>query len=175
MTAPCAGKWELFDSTDLPDHVQARRLCATCPMIAACEQRLEDAQAQQTYHGCGPQGTWAGKLLSPHPIPAHFLEWLEELDDGGPLWRLAELVARGYQTTPYHIFGTTRRTEVTDARHVLWWVLRAVGMSYPQIGRAVGRDHSTVLRGCQKVDTNDALYLNASVIHTKTQQLEEAA
>lgn len=174
---PCADKWELFDSTDLVDHVAARRICRECPLLAACQQRLEEARRDQTYPGAtyGPQGTWAGELLSPHPIPNGAADWLDDFDETSPIWQLAELIARGFKTTPYHLLGTTRRTEVTDARHVMWWVLRARGMSLPEIGRAVGRDHTTILRGCQKVDARDDLYLNASVVHTKTRQLEEAA
>lgn len=173
--APCAGQWELFDSTDLVDHIAARRICRTCPLITGCQQRLEQARRDQTYPGCGPQGTWAGELLSPHPIPHGVADWLDDYDETSPIWQLAELVARGFKTTPYHLLGSTRRVEVTNARHVMWWVLRARGMSLPEIGKAVGRDHTTILRGCQKVDQNDALFLNASVIHVKTQQLQEAA
>ena len=61
---PCSGRWDLFDSTDLRDHLVARALCATCPLIAACHQRLQQARDLHTGGGPeGPEGTWAGRLV----------------------------------------------------------------------------------------------------------------
>ena len=40
-----------------------------------------------------------------------------------------------------------RRPEVTRRRHEAWRILRDAGHSYPRIGRAFGRDHSTVVHG----------------------------
>lgn len=63
---PCAGQWELFDSTDPSDHEEAKALCGQCPMIVECGQRLDAARNRahrgggQTY---GPVGTWAGRLM----------------------------------------------------------------------------------------------------------------
>ena len=63
---PCAGKWELFDSNHPREHHQARTLCASCPVVAACLAQLEMARAAShvpnTY---GPSGTWAGRLIGP--------------------------------------------------------------------------------------------------------------
>jgi hypothetical protein len=59
---PCAGKHALFDSTDERDHAEAARFCATCPLIAACRQRLDDMTATAGYYG-HPEGTWAGQLM----------------------------------------------------------------------------------------------------------------
>lgn len=68
MTAPppCAGQWELFDSTDELDHIKAKSLCAECPMLADCYQRLETARNRAHRGGgkiYGPSGTWAGRLI----------------------------------------------------------------------------------------------------------------
>lgn len=67
---PCAGLWELFDSTDELDHVKAKTLCGECPMRVECDQRLETARnrahrGQTRTNGSeyGPQGTWAGRLI----------------------------------------------------------------------------------------------------------------
>lgn len=67
MTALCAGKWELFDSTHLADHRRAAEFCAICPMRAKCRNLLAEARRTQTIAGAGngPQGTWAGKLINP--------------------------------------------------------------------------------------------------------------
>ena len=66
---PCVGKWELFDSIDPFDHLRAADLCATCPMLDACNRRLE--VARNNAHGntkdYGPVGTWAGRLVGVGP------------------------------------------------------------------------------------------------------------
>lgn len=61
---PCAGRWELFDSTDVLDHREARELCNACPMLADCHDRLL-AASKHVYGGpeYGPRGTWAGTLI----------------------------------------------------------------------------------------------------------------
>lgn len=76
---PCAGLFYLFDSTELRDHRRARELCGTCPMIAACRKRLEQA-ATDTYGGSkyGPRGTWAGLLLG-GPKTSHQRAQAEDL------------------------------------------------------------------------------------------------
>lgn len=60
-----------------------------------------------------------------------------------------------------HYFGLTRRLLVSTARHepiayqrqVIMYTLReyAEGLSFPTIGRMVGRDHSTVIHDCAKI------------------------
>lgn len=40
--------------------------------------------------------------------------------------------------------GKSRR--VVQARLIHWAALRALGLSYPEIGRQVGRDHSTIIK-----------------------------
>ena len=65
MRPPCAGKWRLFDSTDPADHIEAREICAACPLIEDCRRRLEQANvsARAVARGGGPRGTWAGELV----------------------------------------------------------------------------------------------------------------
>jgi chromosomal replication initiation ATPase DnaA len=46
------------------------------------------------------------------------------------------------------LIGPSREAWVVEARQGLMWVLRhRLGLSYPEIGRAVRRDHSTVVDG----------------------------
>lgn len=68
MTALCAGRWELFDSTLIADHRRAAQFCAACPMRAGCKNELDTARREQVIAGAayGPQGTWAGMLLNPN-------------------------------------------------------------------------------------------------------------
>jgi hypothetical protein len=64
--APCVGQHQLFDSTDLRDHLVARAICVACPMLTACAVKLREAQEASAgirNSGGGPSGTWAGKLM----------------------------------------------------------------------------------------------------------------
>lgn len=60
---PCVGKHALFDSTEPDAHAEAAHLCAICPLIDACEQRLAEIQSDAGYYG-HPEGTWAGGLVT---------------------------------------------------------------------------------------------------------------
>lgn len=67
---PCHGLHKIFESTDLADHAEAATICATCPMLDACDKLREDVQAT-SQPGYGPAGTWAGKLYgTPNRKPA---------------------------------------------------------------------------------------------------------
>lgn len=67
VVPPCAGRFELFDSTLLADHKRAAEFCAACPMRAECKATLELAQRERPMPSAkyGPSGTWAGMLLNP--------------------------------------------------------------------------------------------------------------
>jgi hypothetical protein len=55
----------LFDSTSALDHLQARRICARCPIVGACLQAAitESKKVSSASSGRrGPDGTWAGLL-----------------------------------------------------------------------------------------------------------------
>jgi len=59
--ALCAGRWRLFDSTELHAHRVARKICADCPAIDGCRELLQAALAAPCVQaGSGPIGTWAG-------------------------------------------------------------------------------------------------------------------
>jgi hypothetical protein len=61
--AKCAGKPGLFESPIIAVHVQARKLCATCPVLLGCHELLLDVMADTTGGPAGaPSGTWAGVL-----------------------------------------------------------------------------------------------------------------
>ena len=64
ITPPCYGQHVLFDSVNLLDHLVAKEICDTCPIIDACAKEMESAIADSTSGG-RPEGTWAGQLLDP--------------------------------------------------------------------------------------------------------------
>jgi hypothetical protein len=59
---PCSGRWQLFDSMALTDHLEARALCLTCADFVPCLRLLADVQRHAPAGG-GPEGTWAGRLV----------------------------------------------------------------------------------------------------------------
>lgn len=71
---PCVGLHDLFDATDAWNHAKAAALCATCPLIDACAERVAEVTATAGYYG-HPEGTWAGRL---------------HLNDGSETRRLAQ-------------------------------------------------------------------------------------
>lgn len=57
-------------------------------------------------------------------------------------------VARRYNVAVEAIRGPSRAASISRVRRLAYRELRAAGYSYPEIGRAVGRDHTTVMYGC---------------------------
>jgi hypothetical protein len=175
MNAPCAGQWKLFDSTDLVDHVRARQLCETCPIRATiCTDSLKAAKKEAGKYGAnyGPLGTWAGQLHSAHPIPIHVQ--LNVVDAGEETYDLVKAIAAEFGTTADHILGTTRRVDVARARHVLCWLLHTDGVSLSEIGRRIGRDHTTVHHAVRRVERDAELQAKAVAIRDRHDALEAA-
>lgn len=54
------------------------------------------------------------------------------------------------------ILGPKRTKELVAARHIVIYLLRHLcSLSYPEIGRKMGgKDHSTIMHGCKKIETN---------------------
>lgn len=62
-TPACIGLHELFDSTDVRGHQNARRMCReVCPVFDWCAERTE--RLHSASHVVRPlTGTWAGRLF----------------------------------------------------------------------------------------------------------------
>lgn len=61
-------------------------------------------------------------------------------------------VAAEYHVATQAIRSTTRSQPIARARQVCMYVMReTLGLSYPAIGRAFVRDHSTVIHACRSV------------------------
>lgn len=65
------------------------------------------------------------------------------------LLALAESVASRHHITVGEMLGRRRTTQIVRARQEFYVALRRKGFSYPEIGRIVGRDHTTVLHACR--------------------------
>ena len=65
---PCVGQSALFDSTHPDDHVRAKAICETCPILEACLREFLACRAEYPISkSTGFSGTWAGMLVDPDP------------------------------------------------------------------------------------------------------------
>ena len=49
---------------------------------------------------------------------------------------------------PWEIDGNGRARQISRARQWVMFEVRERGFSYPEIGKAMGRDHTTIISGC---------------------------
>jgi chromosomal replication initiation ATPase DnaA len=83
-------------------------------------------------------------------IPAPILETPAD----GIAWAMEQATlraARIFNTTPADVLSTARYQEALEARQVVCYVGRTLGMPYKAIGRQVRRDHSTVMSAVSRV------------------------
>lgn len=59
-------------------------------------------------------------------------------------------IADRHEVELHEVLGLTRRRNVVNARHEAMSALHDQGMTYPQIGRFFGRDHTTVMHGVKR-------------------------
>ena len=65
---------------------------------------------------------------------------------------IIEVVAEYYETATKDILGKKRNKEIVMPRQVAMFLAREMGqMSYPDIGRAFGRDYTTVIHSYEKI------------------------
>lgn len=77
------------------------------------------------------------------------LETWEELRSRGLLDE-ARAVAEAHHVDLFDLLGRSRERSIARARAALYVRLHGLGLSSPEIGRALDRDHSTVLAGLHK-------------------------
>jgi chromosomal replication initiator protein len=61
-------------------------------------------------------------------------------------------VARRFGVTFAELTSKDRHRRLADARHVAAWVLRQYGLSYPEIGRVLCRDHTTAMHSVRLIE-----------------------
>jgi len=90
--------------------------------------------------------------------------------------RIIEIVSNYYAVTEERILSKERSREVALPRQIAMYLMREeVGCSLPQIGESLGgRDHSTVIYGCEKVadllETDDRLRRQIGSIRERLQE-----
>lgn len=75
------------------------------------------------------------------------------------VYYMAAVIAHHFGVETNEILGPRRTQEIADARKVLYWFLRQRTVNeagersgWLRIGRAVGKDHGTIMHGCRWVD-----------------------
>ena len=86
---------------------------------------------------------------------------IHALQDAKRARGIIDAVAGWHDVEPVALVSKHRGQWVTAARHVAMWLLREAGLSYPDIGRALGRDHTSAIYGVRRVDTTPALRATA--------------
>lgn len=71
---------------------------------------------------------------------------LERHDD------LVDLICETFEIDRKSLLGRKKVRSACHPRMVLMYLMRARGLSFPQIGEAVKRDHSTVMHACKFVE-----------------------
>ena len=69
----------------------------------------------------------------------------------GATKKAARHAAHAFGIDTAEVLSDSRRREVLDARAVTYYAAHLLGDNYPQIGRVMARDHSTVMHGYTRV------------------------
>lgn len=85
--------------------------------------------------------SFAATQPDPPPIPAH---------DADP-YKVLRVVAHAYSITVDDLTGRDRHKNTAEARLVAYWLLRTrTRLSFPEIGKVLGKDHTSVMSGVRK-------------------------
>lgn len=63
---------------------------------------------------------------------------------------LVGLLSEKYGVTPIEIYSRSRKPNAVTARYALAKALRENGYKYTQIGKQIGRDHTTIILGIRR-------------------------
>ena len=85
--------------------------------------------------------------------PKQLLRHIEAIGMG-PTWRA---ICLHYLVDPSDALLASRESNAVQARVAFCALLRSRGLSYPAIGRIVGRDHSSVWRLLQRHDASASM------------------
>jgi hypothetical protein len=90
--------------------------------------------------------------------------WVTRAGQSTNLEHIKRACAHRFGTTPLEIDGSGRTQSVALARKVYMFLLRDMGLSYPEIGAKTGRDHTTVMSACDSVRQRPELLLTVETI-----------
>lgn len=74
-----------------------------------------------------------------------------------PEWAWVEAAADLYGLDPSTLLSDARHKSVVKARQIAAWLMREDGLSYPTIGRALNRDHTTAIHSVRCVERDQMM------------------
>lgn len=167
--AACRGKATdlFFPSKD--DVYRAKRVCSGCPVIRECRDYAIRNECEGVWGGTTDEERESGHWRAPHPTQL----------DPPPETRLGKVVdetARALGEHPWMLRGSSRRVPLVHHRQVAFAVCRRItGASLPTIGREFRRDHTTVMHGIQRVESDPHLSQLADRITAEVMALPNEA
>jgi chromosomal replication initiation ATPase DnaA len=78
--------------------------------------------------------------------------------------RVVAVTAAHFAVSPGQLASIEKHRDVVQARMVAAWLLRQDGRSYAEIGRALGKDHTTIMHACRRVEADEGLTAHALVV-----------
>ncbi len=91
-----------------------------------------------------PHSPFSATEPAPPPIPPR---------DADP-FKVLRVVAHAYGITVDDLTGRDRHKNTAEGRLVAYWLLRTrTQLSFPEIGRVLGKDHTSVISGVRKCVT----------------------
>lgn len=129
---------------------------------------LDWLAARPTGGGMRPLMGWLGNLAAvapnyPGPLDRAAVDEIlagtgQPTSAGPDVAGIIRKVAAAFGVTERELLGISRLRRVLVPRQVAMYLVRAVcGLSLPRVGLAFGKDHSTVLHACRKVEADDEL------------------
>jgi hypothetical protein len=92
-----------------------------------------------------------------------------------PLERLFLGATLIWKVTPEQLRGTTKAQHIVHVRHAVAFILRTrFEWSYPRIGAALNRDHTTIMDACNNVTEKWSIEMHVNVIDQLTGFLDGA-
>lgn len=150
----------------LAEHRNGPRACVNCKtgeriIEATAEQAAEEEQAKVEIRARIEQRT---RELVNEAIERAAQKGAEERADvvappAGPLiCEVLDIVTRVTGVSSQELIGPRRQRPASEARHLAFWLLVKVrpDLSLPAIGRAMKRDHTSIMYGRDRVEENQA-------------------
>lgn len=148
----------------LAEHRNGPRACVNCKtgeriIEATAEQAAEEEQAKAEIRARIEQRT---RELVDAAIERAAQKSAEERADvvappSGPLiCEILDIVARVTGVSAQEMISPRRQRPTPEARHLAFWLLVKVraDLSLPAIGRAMKRDHTTIMYGRDRIEEN---------------------
>lgn len=133
--------------------------CSVSPTRAALLRRYREARARLASRAVGiqPKPSRRDWLI----VTTGNVSWPRNADIGlaPALFHIKRAVSEATGISKIDMESPRRLQSIIDARHVYFWLARELtACSFPQIGKSCGKDHTTVMHGIDKVNSDMPAY-----------------